>query len=229
MKLIGLIGGISWVSTADYYRLINEGINKQLGGLNFARCIIYSFNYADIVQNNNKDDWDANYRLMYEASAKLINSGAEAIAMCVNTMHLLADRLQGAITVPLINIATVTAKEVKQQQINKVALLGTRFTMERDFFRDKLTEQGIEVMIPEEEDRKFIHATVFDELGKGILKPATKARYISIIEGLAAQGVQGAILGCTEIPMLIKQEDVRIPVFDTTAIHADAIVEFALQ
>ena len=229
MKLVGLIGGISWVSTADYYRMINEGVNKQLGGLNFAHCIIYSYNYADIVQNNNNDDWDANYRMMYEASTQLINSGAEAIAMCVNTMHLVADRLQAAITVPLINIAAVTAEAVKKKQVSKVALLGTRFTMERDFFRNKLTEQHIEVLIPAEEDREFIHATVFDELGKGILKPETKARYISIIDGLAAQGAQGAILGCTEIPMLIKQQDVSIPVFDTAAIHAHAIVEFVVQ
>jgi aspartate racemase len=229
MKLLGLIGGTSWVSTIDYYRLINEGINKQLGGLNYARCIIHSFNYGEIRKNNDNEDWDANFKLIYEASVHLQNSGVKAIVLCANTMHLLADRLANAIDLPVIHICTATATEIKKQHIQKVGLLGTRFTMERDFFRDKLAEKGIEAIIPPDEDRGFIHGTIFDELGMNILKPETKARYISIINDLTAQGAQGVILGCTEIPLLIKQEDVSVPVFDTTVIHANAIIDFALN
>ena len=229
MKLLGLIGGTSWISTIDYYRLINEGINKQLGGLNYARCIIHSFNFAEIKRNNDNDDWDANFKLIFEAAVNLKNSGVEAIVLCANTMHLLADRLANAIDLPIIHICTATATEIKKQHIQKVALLGTRFTMERDFFWNKLAEKGIETIIPPDEDRGFIHTTIFDELGMSILKQETKTRYLSIINNLVDQGAKGVILGCTEIPLLIKQEDVSAPVFDTTIIHANAVIDFALN
>lgn len=228
MKILGLVGGTSWVSTVDYYRLINEGINKQLGGLEFAECMIYSMNYGDIKRNNDADDWDANLALISSAAINLERSGAKAIVLCANTMHLIADRLQPMISIPIIHIATATAEVIAKQGLKKVALLGTRFTMERDFFRDKLAERGIDVLIPNDEDRGFIHYTIFEELGRGLFKPETKQRYIDIIDKLVSQGAEGIILGCTEIPMLLNSDDVDIPLFDTTAIHSNAAVAFAL-
>lgn len=229
MKKLGLIGGISWVSTADYYKLINEGVNAKLGGLNFAECIIYSFNYADIKQNNDNDDWDATLAMITTASESLVAAGAEAIILCANTMHLIADKLQEKFNVPIIHIASVTAQEIKQQKISKVGLLGTKFTMERDFFKNKLSDMSIGTIIPEADDRDFVQDTVYYELGKGIIKEETKQRYLSIINDLIKQGAEGIILGCTEIPLIIKQEDVSVKVFDTTLLHSAAAVEFILS
>jgi aspartate racemase len=229
MKILGLVGGTSWVSTVDYYRLINEGINEKLGGLEFAECMIYSLNYGDIKRNNDADDWDANLALISNAAINLERSGAKAIVLCANTMHLIADRLQPMIGIPVIHIATATAEAIAKQGLKKVALLGTRFTMERDFFRDKLAERDIEVLIPADEDRGFIHYTIFEELGRGLFKPETKKRYSDIINELVEQGAEGIILGCTEIPMLLNSNDVDIPLFDTTAIHSKAAIEFALS
>ena len=228
MKKIGLIGGISWVSTADYYKYINEGINEKLGDLNYAECIIYSFNYSDIKKNNDANDWDKTLEMISDASLGLKASGAEAIVLCANTMHLIADKLQERVKLPIIHIASATAVEVKKQNLKKVGLLGTKFTMEMDFFTSKLKEQNIECIIPDENDRAFIHYTIFEELGRGLIKEESKARYISIIKKLIAQGAEGIILGCTEIPLLIKKEDVAIPLFDTTLIHSKAAVEFML-
>lgn len=229
MKKLGLIGGISWVSTSDYYKLINEAVNAKLGGLNFAECIIYSFNYADIKRNNDNDDWDSTLAMITKASESLVLAGAEAIILCANTMHLIADKLQQKINVPIIHIASVTAREIKQQKISKVGLLGTKFTMERDFFRNKLSDMSIVTLIPEAADRDFVQDTVYYELGKGIIKEETKQRYLSIINDLVEQGAEGIILGCTEIPLIIKQEDVSVKVFDTTLLHSAAAVEFILS
>lgn len=229
MKKIGLIGGISWVSTIDYYKYINEGINKRLGDLNFAECIIYSFNYSDIKKNNDANEWDKTFELLSKASEHLKLSGAEAIVLCANTMHLIADKLQDSVKLPVIHIATATAQAIKIEQIKKVGLLGTKFTMERDFFTSKLKEQNIEVLIPNEEDKAFIHYTIFEELGRGLLLPDSKARYINIMNKLIEQGAEGIILGCTEIPLLIKPEDVSVPTFDTTKIHSQAAVDFMLE
>nr|WP_315152380.1 aspartate/glutamate racemase family protein [uncultured Flavobacterium sp.] len=229
MKKLGLIGGISWVSTADYYKFINEGINKELGGVNFAECIIYSFNYNDIKKNNENNDWDTTFNMLSKACQNLKNSGAEAILLCANTMHLIADRIQESIDLPLIHIATETAKEIQKKDIKKVGLLGTKFTMELDFFKDKLTALDIEAIIPEADDRDFLHDTIFNELGKGLILESTKARYLSIIEKLIENGAEGIILGCTEIPLLVKQEMIKVPVFDTALIHSNAAVVFALS
>ena len=228
MRKVGLIGGISWVSTADYYKYINEGINARLGGLNFAECIIYSFNYSDIKKNNEANDWDKTLQMISTASVSLKNAGAEAIVLCANTMHLIADRLEKQINIPVINIAEATATEIKKKNLKKVALLGTKFTMELNFFTDKLKEREIQFIIPDEDDRAFIHYTIFEELGRGTVLPESKQRYISIINKLQHKGAEGVILGCTEIPLLIKQEDVNIPIFDTTLIHANAAVDFML-
>ncbi|MGZ3751250.1 MAG: aspartate/glutamate racemase family protein [Mucilaginibacter sp.] len=229
MKILGLIGGTSWVSTSDYYRLINQGVNEKLGGLNFAECIIHSFNFADIKRNNDEDDWDATLKMMAAAGQNLKNSGAEAIVICANTLHKLADQLEQNIKLPIIHIAIATADVIKAGGLKKVGLLGTKFTMEQAFFRNKLTEKGIEVLVPDDSDRDFIHYTIFEELAKNIVKPETKTFYLDVMHKLIAQGAEGIILGCTEIPMLINQGDTDIPLFDTTRIHSNAAVEFALS
>lgn len=229
MKIIGLIGGISWLSTQDYYRYINEGVNEKLGGMNFARLIMHSMNYGEIKKNNDANDWDANFKLLSEACENMKAGGAQGIVLCANTMHLLAERIEEKIKLPVIHIATATAETISKQGLNKVALLGTKFTMERTFFTGKLKEKNIEAIIPGDDDRGFIHHTIFEELGRGIISPQSKARYISIINKLVEQGAQGAILGCTEIPLLIKDGDVNVPVFDTTKIHSDAAVKFMTE
>ena len=228
MKIIGLIGGVSWVSTIDYYRLINQGINDKLGGLNFSQCIIYSFNYADIIKNNEAKDWDATFNMVSAACTHLVNAGASAIVLCANTMHVIADRIQQHIGVPVIHIATATANEIGLQHLKKVGLLGSKFTMELDFFTAKLKEQDIDTIIPGPGDRQFIHATISEELSRGLIRAETKQRYLSIISELVAQGAEGIVLGCTEIPLLIRQEDITVPAFDTTAIHSAAAVAFSV-
>lgn len=229
MKTLGLIGGISWVSTVDYYRYINEGINAKLGELNFAQCLLYSFSYQEIVSNGMKGDFEATYKRLEEVAKMLEADGVAALLLCANTMHMFADRLQQTINIPIIHIGTATATAIKEKGLTKVALLGTRFTMEQDFIKDKLKEQGLDVLIPCPDDIAYIHKTLTDELGKGIIKPETKARYQQIIDGLTAQGAEGVILGCTEIPLLLTQDDLSIPAFDTTKIHSDAAVEFTLN
>lgn len=230
MKIIGLIGGISWVSTADYYKLINQGINEKMGDLNFSECLIYSFNYADIKKNNEKNDWDSTFNMLLKGCNFLKAGGAEAIVLCANTMHFIADRLEKEIKLPIIHIATETAKEIQQQNLKKVGLLGTKFTMELDFFKDKLIAQEIEAIIPESEDDKdFIHTTIFEELGRGLVTPETKKRYLEIANELIKKGAGGIILGCTEIPLVILPEDLNVPVFDTALIHSKAAVEFQLS
>lgn len=228
MKILGLIGGISWVSTLDYYRAINLGINEKLGDLNFAECMIYSFNYQDIKRNNDAEDWDKTLQMLTEAALGMKAAGAEAIVLCANTMHLIADRLEQNVGLPVIHIATATAEAVRQKGLRKVGLLGTKFTMERPFFREKLAARNIEVLIPGDAERDHMHYTIFEELGRNILKPETKQFYIDEINKLADQGAEGIVLGCTEIPLLINQSDTEVPLFDTTLIHSKAAVEFAL-
>jgi aspartate racemase len=228
MKILGLIGGISWVSTIDYYKAINQGINEQLGDLNFAECMIYSFNYQDIKRNNDANDWGLTLKMLTNAALGMKAAGAEAIVLCANTMHMVADGLQENVQLPVIHIATATAEAIKEQGLKTVGLLGTKFTMEQPFFRDKLAEKNIEVLIPDDTDRFRMHYTIFEELGRGILSPETKSFYIDVIRKLAAQGAEGVILGCTEIPMLISSDDVDVPLFDTALIHSKAAVKFAL-
>ncbi|SNR70519.1 aspartate/glutamate racemase family protein [Lutibacter flavus] len=229
MKILGLIGGTSWVSTVDYYKLINQGINEQLGGNNFSECIIYSFNFQDIRNNLDKNDWNAILKMVVTACKKLEKSGAKGIVLCANTMHYIADKIQSEINIPIIHIATETAIEIKKSKLKKVALLGTRFTMEYDFFKSKLKEFGIEAIVPKNpEDINFMHSTILDELGKGIIKSKTKALYLSIIEELKHEGAEGVIAGCTEIPLIINQTDIDLPYFDTTLIHGKSAIEFAL-
>lgn len=229
MKLLGLIGGTSWVSTIEYYTLINQGINKKLGGLNFSECVIYSFNFAEIKKNIDAGDWDTILQMFKKACDALTGSGAEAIVLCAATAHNIAERLQKETHLPILHLATATAVEIRKQGLQKVALLGTRFTMEFDFFKTKLADHGIETIIPNEEDRAYIHASIFDELGQGIFNATTKERYLSIIRGLINDGAEGIILGCTEIPMLLKPEDIPVPSFDTVQLHTQAAIDFSLS
>jgi aspartate racemase len=226
MKKIGLVGGISWVSTMDYYKFINEGVNKKLGGLNFAECIIYSLNFGDIQAVS----WDNSFELLLNACESLKRSGVDSIVLCANTAHLFADQLQEKIQLPIIHIGVETAKAINKKGLKKVGLLGTKFTMEMDFYRKKLEAYGLEVIIPEkQETRDYIQHTVKEELGIGFINPETKANYIAVVKELVDRGAECVILGCTEIPMLICQDDFTIPIFDTTKIHAEAIVAYALS
>ena len=230
MKKLGLVGGISWVSTIDYYRFINEGINEKLGGLNFAECIIYSLNFDDFQRSNSNNNWDATFELLLNACKSLEKSGAEAIVLCANTAHAVSDKLEKELQLPIIHVATATANKINEQGLKKVGLLGTKFTMEMDFYFKKLAENNIEAIVPFlQEERDFIQDTLKEELGRGIIKEQTKRAYLSIIEKLIENGAEGIILGCTEIPMLISQEDVAVPVFDTTKIHSEAAVNFAVS
>ena len=229
MKILGLIGGISWVSTVDYYTQINQGINDQLGKLNYAECIIYSFNFQNIKDNNDTNNWDSTLKMVVAAAKNLENSGAEGIVLCANTMHIIADRLEKEISIPVIHIATSTAIEIKKGGLKKVGLLGTKFTMEYDFFKSKLKELGIDVVIQlNQSDKDFINDTIFDELTKGIIRTETKERYLSIIEQLKNDGAEGIVAGCTEIPLIIKEKDIDLPYFNTSLIHSKAAVQFAL-
>jgi aspartate racemase len=228
MKTLGLIGGTTWLSTVDYYRYINEGINERTGGTEFAKCIIYSFNFSEIRKLTEINDWESILKMVTGACRNLEQSGAEAIVLCANTMHHIADGLQKNISIPVIHIAEAAANEIKKKNLRKAVLLGTKFTMEFSFYKKKLAEHNIETIIPDEAGRRFIHSSIFDELALNVFKPETKERYISIIDGLVKQGAEGVILGCTEIPLLIKQEDLEVPAFDTTKIHSDAAVDFAL-
>lgn len=229
MKTLGLIGGTSWVSTIDYYRLINEGVNRRLGGAQFAECLIHSFNYADIQALTFAHNWEAVEKKVAQAAIGLRNAGARGLVLCANTMHIVADGVQQASGLPVVHIVDAVAASVTRHRLDSVALLGTRFTMEMDFFRDRLTKHRIHATIPGDADREFIHGTIFGELASGTVLPETKTRYLNIISAMAAGGAQGALLACTEIPLVVKQEDTAVPVFDTTAIHAEAAVEFALS
>lgn len=228
MKTIGLLGGTGYISTIEYYRIINEEINKRLGGLNFARCVLYSFNYGEIDALNKKEDMQGVYELLLNSANKVIEAGAECLLLCANTSHYFADKLKKDISVDLIHIATATAKHIKNKRISTVGLLGTKQTMEQDFYRLKLKDEGIEVFIPDPDEREFIHNTIVNELIYGVFKKEVKEEFIKIIKRLNSLGAEGMIMGCTEIPLLIKQEDIDIPLFNTLSIHSIAAVDFAL-
>ncbi len=230
MKTIGLIGGMSWESSLDYYRIMNETIAEQLGGLHSAKCILYSLDFEEIGKLQNEGDWDAMARILIDAAKKLETAGADTVLICTNTMHKLANNVQDEIDIPLLHIADVTAKSVQKKGFKKVGLLGTKFTMEDSFYTDILTgKYGLEVVIPDDEERQMVHDVIFNELCVGQIKASSKEKFIKVIDNLAKNGAQGVILGCTEIPSLIKQEDSKLPVFDTTTIHAKAAVDFALE
>lgn len=229
MKTIGMIGGMSWESTVTYYEIVNEVIKERLGGLNSAKVLLYSVNFEEIEQCQSAGAWDESAKILGEAAVNLEKAGADFILICTNTMHKVAPQVQQTITVPLIHIAEATAEELKKKGIRKAALLGTKYTMTQDFYRGKLEETGLEVLIPEEEGVALINHVIFDELCLGVLKEESREAFAHEIEKLEARGAEGVILGCTEIGLLIKQEDVNIPVFDTTVIHATKAAELALE
>ena len=224
-----MIGGMSWESSLEYYRLLNEGVKAALGGLHSAEILMYSVDFEAIEVLQHKQDWKALTQLMVDIARGLESSGAELMMICTNTMHLMADDVQAAIDIPLLHIADAAADEIKRQNLHKAGLLGTRFTMTQDFYKGRLAQKhGIEVVTPDEDDMNTVHSTIYNELCLGELKPESKARFIEIINKLAASGAEGVVLGCTEIPLLIKPEDADLPIFNTTELHAAAAVRAAL-
>ena len=229
MKRIGLIGGMSWESTLEYYRLINRGVQAALGGHHSASILIDSLDFAGIEKLQSEGRWDETGEILAASAQTLQRAGAEGVMLCTNTMHKVADRIGRDLTIPFLHIADVTAARIKADGLRTVGLLGTRYTMEQAFYRDRLTDAGLSVIIPNAEDRGTVNAVIYDELCLGRIEPASKARYLQIMARLAAEGAEGVILGCTEIGLLISQADTALPLFDTTAIHAAAAVDFCLD
>jgi len=230
VKTIGLIGGMSWESSLVYYRLINEGVKSRLGGLHSAKCVMYSVDFAEIEPLQHGGKWAEATEKMVEAARHVQDAGADFVVLCTNTMHKTADEVEKQISIPLLHIADATAQAVKAHGLTTAGLLGTRFTMEDDFYKGRLTEKhGLDVIVPAEEERLAVHRIIYDELCLGEITQESKERYKGIMESLVDQRAQGIVLGCTEIGLLVSQEDSSVPVFDTTTIHAEAAVEWALR
>ena len=230
MKTIGMIGGMSWESSIEYYRIISEKVKEKLGGLHSAKSMMYSVDFAEIEALQHTGRWDEATQAMIEAARHVEAGGADFLIICTNTMHKMADEVEAAIGIPLLHIADATAETIKSQGLTKIGLLGTKFTMEEDFYRGRLVEKhGLDVLIPATEDREIVHRVIYDELVLGEIKPESREAYKKIIEKLIAAGAQGIILGCTEIGLLVKAKDSRVPLFDTTYIHAVSAVEMALE
>lgn len=229
MKTLGLIGGMSWESTAIYYRLLNEGARDRLGGLHSAQLLLWSFDFAEIEALQAEGDWDGATARMVDAAKRLAAGGAAALLICTNTMHRMADQVQAAVDVPLIHIADATAEAIKAGTSRRPALLATRYTMEQEFYKGRLRDRhGIDVLVPDEAGRERVHRIIYDELCRGIIRPESKAVYLAEIDRLRAAGADSVIFGCTEVGMLIAQADLDLPVFDTTVIHAERALDFAL-
>lgn len=230
MKTIGLVGGMSWESTLEYYRIINETVKEKLGGFHSARIVMVSVDFAEIETLQHKGEWDRMAVMLGEAFRAVERGGADFGLLATNTMHKVFDRIQEAVRIPLVHIADVTGREIKGRGLGRVGLLGTRFTMEQDFYRGKLArDYGLEVLVPDEAERQVIHGILYNELCLGKIKDASRDVFREIIGRLEGRGAQGIILGCTEIPLIVKAEDSRLPLFDTTALHAKAAVDLALQ
>ncbi len=230
MKTIGLIGGMSWESSLEYYRIINETVKELIGGLHSAKSIMFSYDFEEIESLQHLGKWTELTDSLTEIAKRLENAGAELIVICTNTMHKVADEMQTNLSIPIIHIADATAEKIMEKKLQTVGLLGTKFTMEEGFYKDRLKkEYGLEVMLPDKEERQVVHDIIYNELVLGKLKNQSRNIFINIIHKLKASGAEGIILGCTEIPLLIKQEDTNIPLFDTTTIHARAAVKNALD
>ena len=229
MKVIGMIGGMSWESTAEYYRIINETVKERMGGHNSAKVLLYSVNFDEIESLQRAGEWQESTEIMRDAARRIERGGAHCVLNCTNTMHKMAPEVQSAVTIPLLHIADATAIEIKKKGINRIGLLGTKYTMEQDFYKGRLAENyGLDLLIPTEKDRNIINEVIYDELCMGMIREDSRSQFIRIISDLDTRRAEGVILGCTEISLLIKQEDSSLPLFDTTAIHARAAVEFAL-
>jgi len=230
MKTIGFIGGMSWESTLEYYRIINEAVKERLGGFHSAKIVMYSVDFAEIERLQHEEKWDKAISLMIDAAKRVESAGADFVLICTNTMHKMADDVAANISIPLLHIADVTAEKITSQGLKKIGLLGTKFTMEQDFYKGRLKEKfGIRVLIPNESEREVVHNVIYKELCLGEIKDSSRERVKTIITRLSDNGAQGIILGCTELPLLIKQEDCPVPLFDTTVIHAKAAVDYAFK
>ena len=229
MKTIGLIGGMSWESTITYYQLLNEAAKDALGGLHSAKILLYSVDFFEIEALMSSGDWDAAADLLGGVAERLQHAGADFVLICTNTLHKVAPQVQARITVPLVNIAEAAADELLAKGIHRVALLGTKYTMTQEFYRDKLVNRGIEVLIPEGDDIDLVNRVIFDELCLGIVKPESKAEYLRVIKELQLRGAKGVLLGCTELGLIVSQDDVALPLFDTTVIHAKKAAQLALE
>ena len=229
MKTIGLIGGMSWESTITYYQLLNEAAKDVLGGLHSAKILLYSVDFFEIEALMSRGDWDAAADLLGGVAERLQRAGADFVLICTNTLHKVAPEVQARITVPLVHIAEAAADELLAKGIRRVALLGTKYTMTQEFYRDKLVNRGIEVLIPEGDDIDLVNRVIFEELCLGIVKPESKAEYLRVIKALQLRGAEGVLLGCTELGLIVSQEDVALPLFDTTVIHAKKAAQLALE
>lgn len=229
MKTIGLIGGMSWESTVPYYQVINETVKEKLGGLHSAQCILYSVDFAEIEACQASGDWDRSAVILGQAAMALEKAGADFIVICTNTMHKVAPQIQAQIHIPILHIAEMTALELEKAGIQTVGLLGTKYTMSQDFYKKVLVDRGIQVLVPPESEMETVNTIIYDELCLGIIKDSSRQTYLHIMEELAARGAQGIIEGCTEIGLLVKQSDTKIPLFDTTLIHARSAALRALE
>jgi hypothetical protein len=229
MKTIGLLGGMSWESTIPYYRIINEEVKNRLGGLHSAKIILYSVEFAEIEKCQSSGNWDESGEILGQAARGIEAAGADFILICTNTMHKVAAQISSKIQIPLIHIADATADELEKSHIRRVGLLGTKYTMTQDFYKKRLTDRGMEVLIPDDAAVEVINSIIFDELCVGEIREASRRKFQDAVKRLAEQGAEGVILGCTEIGLLLRQSDVSIPVFDTTVIHAKRAVEIALE
>lgn len=229
MKTVGLLGGMSWESTVGYYRAINEGVKTALGGLHSAKIVMYSVDFDPIEKLQHKGDWDGTAKILSEAAQSIQSAGADFLLICTNTMHKVAPQIEDSIDIPLLHIADATAEILVHEGITTVGLLGTAFTMEQDFYKERLSrDHGLNVLVPDEEDRQIVHRIIYQELCLGEINNDSKTEYLRIIDMLSKQGAEAVILGCTEIGMLISQSDTKVKLFDTTAIHAQKAVEYAI-
>ncbi len=230
MKTIGLIGGMSWESSIEYYRIINETAKEKLGGLHSAKSLMVTVDFAEIEKLQHEDRWDEAGQILVKCAQDLERGGADCIVLCTNTMHKLADRIIASVNIPFLHIADATAEKIAAAGIKRIGLLGTRFTMEHDFYKGRLIQNfGLDVLVPNEADREIIHRVIYDELVQGKIVTSSREEYKRIMETLIAEGAEGIILGCTEIELLVKQNDSRVPLFPTTSIHAVSAVEYALR
>jgi aspartate racemase len=230
MKTIGLIGGMSWESTVEYYRIINDRVKAKLGGFHSAPSVLYSVDFAEIEILQRQGRWPETAQILSRAALSLEAAGADFIVLCTNTMHKVAAEIEAAVRIPLLHITDATAREVSSRGLKKIGLLGTRFTMEEDFYKGRLTQKhGLQVLVPGSSDREIIHRVIYQELVVGQIEPSSRQQLVTIIERLAGLGAEGIILGCTEIGLLVKEKDSPLPLFDTTRIHAEAAVDLALK
>ena len=230
MKTIGLIGGMSWESTQSYYQLLNQGIKNKLGGLHSAKIVLVSLDFAEIAMLQQQQDWPQMAEILIKAAKQVEAAGADYLLICTNTMHKLAEQVQAAVTIPLLHIADAVGENLIQHSFKKVALLGTQFTMEQDFYKQRLADKfAIDVLIPDAQGRETVHRVIYDELCKGIISPESKTEYLTIIDDLTQQGAEAIILGCTEIALLVQQADTSIPLLDSTALHCAMALESSLN